>query len=278
MDRASAWRSFLTPESDKSGFQLTMIDIHSHILHELDDGAPSFDVSLEMAKLALESGTTDIVATPHANTVYSYQPELISERTCRLQQAIGDGLKIHRGCDFHLSAQNIQWVLREPARFSVNGLNYLLVEFPELSLFQGIDQIFSELKAVGLTPIITHPERNRYLAGDIPRLRRWVEKGIPLQITAQSLTGAFGAGLARWCLDMVKEGLVHFVASDAHDTDRRPPRLDEARNLLDNQFGPEYAELLVELHPRAVIEGLRMDVHPIPPNFKKSKKWFRFGF
>jgi protein-tyrosine phosphatase len=255
-----------------------MIDIHSHILHGLDDGAPSFDVSLAMTKLALETGTTDIVATPHANIVYSYQPELIFERTCRLQQAIGDGLKIHHGCDFHLSAQNIQRVLREPARFSVNGLNYLLVEFPELSLFQGIDQIFSELQSVGLTPIVTHPERNRHLATDIARLRRWVESGIPLQITAQSLTGGFGAGLARWCLDVLKEGLVHFVASDAHDTVRRPPRLDEARDLIDNQFGPEYAELLVELHPRAVIEGLRIDVHPIPPNPKKSKKWFHFGF
>jgi protein-tyrosine phosphatase len=255
-----------------------MIDIHSHILHGLDDGAASFDVSLAMAKLAHESGTTDIVATPHANTVYAYQPEVISERIGELQQAIGDGLKIHRGCDFHLSAQNIQWVLREPARFSVNGLNYLLVEFPELALFRGIDQIFSELRSAGLTPIVTHPERNRHLAGDVERLRRWVEGGIPLQITAKSLTGGFGPELARWCLDALNEGLVHFVASDAHDPVHRPPRLDEAKRLLDDRFGSDYAELLVELHPRAVIEGLRIECEPIPPTPKKSRKWFHFVF
>jgi protein-tyrosine phosphatase len=254
-----------------------MIDIHSHILHGMDDGAKSFDVSLAMVQMALERGTTDIVATPHASTAYNYQPELISERILQLQQAIGDGLKIHRGCDFHLSAQNIQVALREPARFSVNGLNYLLVEFPELSLFQGIDQIFNELRSAGLTPIITHPERNRHLAGDLPRLRRWVQQGIPLQITAQSLTGGFGEDLARWCIDAINEGLVHFVASDAHDTVRRPPKLDEARSLLNDQFGPEYAELLVEFHPRAVIEGAPMDVQVIPPPRKKTKKWFRFG-
>jgi len=255
-----------------------MVDIHSHILHGLDDGAASFDISLAMAKLALASGTTDLVATPHANTFYNYQPEEISERIRQLQQAIGDGLKIHRGCDFHLSAQNIQWALREPARFSVNGLNYLLVEFPELALFQGIEQIFSELKSAGLTPIITHPERNRHLAGDVAGLRRWVEGGIPLQITAQSLTGGFGPEPARWCWDALNEGLVHFVASDAHDAVHRPPNLDEAKSLLDDRFGPEYTELLMELHPRAVIEGLRIDFHPIPPTLRKSKKWFHFGF
>jgi protein-tyrosine phosphatase len=254
-----------------------VVDIHSHILHSLDDGAPSFDVSLAMAKLALECGTTDIVATPHANITYTYQPDLIAERISELQQAIGEGLKIHRGCDFHLSAQNIQSVLRDPSRFSVNGLNYLLVEFPELTLFQGIDQIFSELKSVGLTPIVTHPERNRHLAGDIPRLRRWVERGIPLQITAQSLTGGFGPEMARWCLDALNEGLVHFVASDGHDPVRRPPKLDEAKRFLENQFGPEYAELLLELHPRAVIEGLPVDVHPIPPPpRKKPRRWLQW--
>lgn len=255
-----------------------MIDIHSHILHGLDDGALSFDVSLAMAKLALESGTTDIVATPHANTFYSYQPGEIADRIRQLQQAVGDGLKIHRGCDFHLSAQNIQRALREPSRFSVNGLNYLLVEFPELALFQGIDQIFSELQSAGLTPIITHPERNRHLAGDVARLRRWVEREIPLQITAQSLTGGFGPEAARWCLDALNQGLVHFVASDAHDAVHRPPKLNEAKSLLDAQFGPEYTELLVEVHPRAVIEGLRVDFHPIPPTPRKPKKWFQFGF
>jgi protein-tyrosine phosphatase len=254
-----------------------MVDIHSHILPGLDDGSPAFDVSVNMACMACEAGTTDIVATPHANTSYRYEPELISELIGKLQSAVGTGIQIHRGCDFHLSPQNIQTALREPSRFSVNGLSYLLVEFPEVTLFQNIEQVFENLKSAGLTPIVTHPERNEQLAADIPRLRRWVAKGTPLQITAQSLTGKFGPEKARWCLQILKDGLVHFIASDAHDLVRRPPRLDAARGFLIDQFDEEFADLLLEVHPRAVIEGWPLEISQLPPRPKKRRTWFSFG-
>lgn len=254
-----------------------MVDIHSHILHGLDDGPVEFDVSLKMVQVALEAGTTDIVATPHANTSYRYDPELVAERIAELQSAVGDGIQIHCGCDFHLSPQNIQIALREPSRFAVNGLSYVLVEFPEMALFQGIEQVFNTLKSAGLTPIVTHPERNAHLASDIPRLRRWVANGIPLQITAQSLVSKFGPGPAQWCLQMLNEGLVHFVASDAHDLVYRPPRLDEARTFLVSHFGEEYADLLLEVHPQAVINGWPLEISPMPPQSKKKRKWFHFG-
>jgi protein-tyrosine phosphatase len=254
-----------------------VVDIHSHILPGLDDGAPTFEISLKMAQMALGAGTTDIVATPHANTSYHYDPEIISSLTEKLQAAVEKGLTIHRGCDFHLSPQNIQLALREPTRFAINGLSYLLVEFPEVSLFHGIEDVFNNLLSVGLTPIVTHPERNHHLAGDIPRLRRWVEKGIPLQITAQSLLGKFGAEAAQWCLQMLKDGQVHIVASDAHDLSRRPPRLDEARDFLVNHFDEEFANLLLEVNPRAVIGGRPFEISPVPPRQKKRRGWFSFG-
>jgi protein-tyrosine phosphatase len=253
-----------------------VIDIHSHILPGLDDGSPAFDVSLTMARIAREAGTSDIVATPHANTSYRYEPALIAERIMELQNAVGEGIRIHRGCDFHLSPQNIQTALQEPARFAINGLRYLLVEFPELTLFQGVEQVFSSLMSAGLTPIVTHPERNQHLAADIPRLRRWIVKGIPLQITAQSLLGKFGPEAERCCSQLLNEGLVHFVASDAHDPIFRPPRLDGARDFLVTQFDEEFADLLLEVHPRAVIEGLPIDISPLPPHPKKKRSWFHF--
>jgi protein-tyrosine phosphatase len=254
-----------------------VVDIHSHILPGLDDGADSFEVSVDMVRMARDAGTTDIVATPHANGSYRYEPETISELIEKLRSATGTGIKIHRGCDFHLSPQNIQAALREPSRFAINGLDYLLVEFSEVTLFQGIEQVFNNLVSAGLTPIVTHPERNRHLAADIPRLRRWVEKGIPLQITAQSMLGKFGAELARWCFQMLSEGQVHFVASDAHDVANRPPRLDEARDFLIDRFDEEMADLLLEIHPRAVIEGRRLGISPLPPRRKKRRSWFSFG-
>ena len=254
-----------------------MVDIHSHILAGLDDGPSDFEVSLNMVRMAREAGTTDIVATPHANPSYRYDPELISQRIAELQTAAGDGIKVHRGCDFHLSPQNLQLAAREPSRFSVNGLNYLLVEFPEVTLFQGIEQVFSNLMSLGLTPIVTHPERNEHLAADVPRLRRWVERGIPLQITAHSLIGKFGPRAAQWCIQLLNEGLVHFVASDAHDLVYRPPGLAVARELLVTQFGEEYADLLLEVHPRAVIDGQLLEIRPFPPEPKKRRRWFPFG-
>jgi protein-tyrosine phosphatase len=253
-----------------------VVDIHSHILPGLDDGPQAFEVGLDMVRMARDAGTSDIVATPHANASYRHEPDAIAELIGKLQIAVGDGIKIHRGCDFHLSPQNIQAALREPSRFAINGLNYLLVEFSEVTLFQGIEQVFDNLRSVGLTPIVTHPERNRLLAGNIPRLRRWIEKGIPLQITAQSLLGTFGPGPARWCLQMLSEGQVHFVASDAHDLFNRPPRLDEARDFLVDRFDEEWAELLLEVHPRAVIEGRPLEISPLPPRRKKRRRWFSF--
>lgn len=254
-----------------------MVDIHSHILPGIDDGAPTFDISLQMARMAAEAGTTDIVASPHANTSYRYEPETISDLIEKLQAGVENGIKIHRGCDFHLSPQNIQLALREPTRFAINGLSYLLVEFPEVSLFHGIEDVFNNLISVGLTPIVTHPERNHHLAGDIPRLRRWVEKGIALQITAQSLLGKFGADAARWCMQMLQEGQIHVVASDGHDLVRRPPRLDEAREFLVNHFDEEFANLLLEVNPRAVIEGRPLEISPLPPRKKKRRGWLSFG-
>lgn len=254
-----------------------MVDIHSHILPGLDDGPEVFEISLDMVRMARDAGTTDIVATPHANASYRYEPDMIPELIGKLQSAIGAGIKIHRGCDFHLSPHNIQAALREPSRFAINGLNYLLVEFSEVTLFQGIEQVFDNLISVGLTPIVTHPERNRHLAADIPRLRRWVEKGIPLQITAQSLLGRFGPEPARWCFQMLSEGQVHFVASDAHDLIQRPPRLDEARDFLMDQFDDECATLLLEVHPRAVIDGQPLEISPLPARRKKRRRWFSFG-
>ncbi len=253
-----------------------MVDIHSHVLHALDDGAPSFPESLAIAQLALRSGTSDLVATPHSNIVYPYQPQLVAQRIAALQLAIGPGLRIHQGCDFHLSLQNIQTALQHPRRFTINGLSYLLVEFPDVSMIEGAARIFLELQAAGMIPIVTHPERNPYLASDLPRLARWVEQGAYIQITAQSLLGApFGPSIARWCVRAIEMGLVHFVASDAHDTLHRPPRLDLAAQFLTTEFGPRFAELVLESNPRAVIEGHRLDTGLLP-HPRLSRKWYHF--
>jgi protein-tyrosine phosphatase len=229
-----------------------------------------------MIRCAWASGTTDIVATPHANIAYKYDADLVDSRIRSLRESLEGKIRIHRGCDFHLSLKNIQEAVQDPARFSVNGLGYLLIEFPDMAPLQGIDNIFRILQNAGLTPIVTHPERNAYLASDFGRLARWVNRGIYLQLTAQSFTDElFGPATMQWCTDAFKRGLVHFVASDAHDIRVRTARLDKAKTYLQKHFGEDYAELLLESHPRAVIEGNPLPGGPVAPKGRKGRKWFQ---
>src|SRR4051812_36338517 len=111
-----------------------MVDIHSHILWGLDDGADTRETSIAMLKMAAEAGTTDIVATPHANFEYRFDKVLVSQRIAELAEATAGRPRIHSGCDFHLSFENIEDALQTPARYTINDGPYLLVEFPEFSI------------------------------------------------------------------------------------------------------------------------------------------------
>src|SRR4051794_21354130 len=95
------------------------VDIHSHVAYELDDGSPSLEVSIAMLEMAAESGTTDIVATPHANSEFAYDPGLLALRLQTLRAAAPAGIRLHAGCDFHLSFQNVENVLRDPDRYTI---------------------------------------------------------------------------------------------------------------------------------------------------------------
>ena len=252
-----------------------MVDIHSHILFGLDDGSRNFDESMAMLRMAAEHGTTDIVATPHANERYSYDPGTIADRIAELSAVCLGVPRIHRGCDFHLSYKNLEDALRNPAKYTVNGGAYLLVEFSDQFISPTTNQIFTELFGRGITPIITHPERNPHLRSRIEDLRSWVASGCLLQVTAQSLSGLFGKSAENSAWAMLDSGLVHFIASDSHNTAGRNPRLDTARALIENRLGAEWAEALFLLNPRAVI--LNQPIEPQDLVSKKPvKKWYNF--
>ncbi len=122
-----------------------MVDIHSHILPGLDDGAQTLDESVAMLRLAADSGTTDIVATPHANHQFTFDPDLIGRKIAELEEAAGPLPRIHRGCDFHLTLENIQDALANPDKYAINHLNYILVEFSDLLIPRTTQDIFDRL-------------------------------------------------------------------------------------------------------------------------------------
>jgi protein-tyrosine phosphatase len=248
-----------------------MVDIHSHILWGLDDGAETLEESIAMLKVATESGTTDIVATPHANSQYRYQPEVIRQRIEELSASLPDGKpRIHRGCDFHLSFDNVQDAMETPAKYVINNGPYILVEFPN-SLLAGMQRVLTTLIDCGLIPIITHPERQMQLRRINDEFLEWIRMGCLVQVTAQSLLGRFGKHAEESAWRMVRRGLAHFVASDAHDPQDRPPRLDLAFEALSSRVGQSHAQLLFIDNPKAVLCGERVSV-----NIPEKKSWYRW--
>ena len=241
-----------------------MVDIHSHILAEVDDGPKSWDVSAAMCRAAAADGITHMVATPHANDRYHYDREYLKGLVQHLQGMVGDSLKLLLGCDFHLSYDNIQDALANPSRYAIEGTRYLLVEFSNYGIPQHATDALLKLGDCGLTAIITHPERNPILREDLGRVVEWAEQGCVVQVTGSALSGFWGERSRRAALWLLEHQAVHVLATDAHDTEKRVPILSRARDTAADIFGEEVAEALVEANPRAIIENQALPYFPAP--------------
>jgi len=255
-----------------------MIDLHCHILPGLDDGPGTMEESLQMAEAAIADGITHVVATPHASGRYAFDFVAVRRLRDELQARTGDRLKIATGCDFHLNPENLRALRRDASPFCINQRDYLLLEFNEVSIPPAMDQTLHEIQLSGLRPIITHPERNAILRTRPERLRRWVRRGCYAQVTGGSLTGTFGPVAQKISADWIREGLIHFVASDAHNTRARPLKLQPAYNAVVDQFGEEKARALFQDNPLAAFEGRELahvpDVEEEAP--PRRKRFFFF--
>jgi protein-tyrosine phosphatase len=232
-----------------------MIDVHCHLLPEVDDGAKSWEMALEMCAVAKADGISHIVCTPHANDEYKYEREAHQETIAKLQEQIGRDLTLSLGCDFHFSYDNIQAAIADPGGFLIGDGDYLLVELSDFALSPAIFTALEKLVAMGVRPIITHPERNMMLQRHANDVLRFVEKGCAIQITANSLTGHWGEGSRKMCHWLFEQKAVHIIASDAHDPNFRPPVMSKARDIVAQSYGQEVAQACVQENPAAVVAG-----------------------
>jgi protein-tyrosine phosphatase len=248
-----------------------MVDIHTHVLWGLDDGAASLDESLAMLAVAETTGTTDIVATPHANSRFPFDADVVRSRITELQARAGKRIRLHSGCDFHVSFANVQLAVSCPATYAINDGPFLLAEFSEF-IGTSLNGALHQLQRAGLRPIITHPERNPVLSLKIKSLEDMVNDGCYVQLTAQSLLGRFGKQAQSVAHECIDRQLAHFIASDAHDVEDRPPRLDKARDYVARGFGEECADILFVQNPGAVLRGDSVTGLP-----KRTRRfwWFR---
>jgi protein-tyrosine phosphatase len=232
-----------------------MIDIHCHILPKLDDGAESDEISVAMAEMAVEEGVTHIICTPHSNSRYTFQPDLIKQRRDELQARYAGKITFATGCDFHLSFENLQAIRETPTRYTLNQKNYLLVEFADYSIPPALDQALHDLQLAGLTPIITHPERNPLIRTKPERLFQWLRHGCYAQVTAQSINGKFGRTAQETAEKWLAAGVFQFIASDAHNVSSRPLRLKETYEYVAREYGEELAHAVLVDNPLAAFEG-----------------------
>jgi protein-tyrosine phosphatase len=264
--------------SDSLAF--VMIDIHHHLLAGLDDGASDLETSVAMAKLAVADGITHVVCTPHANGRYSYDRARNRDRIAELQEELARedvALTLGLGCDFHVSYDNIQDALVAPGQFTINETCYLLIELPDYGIPPAITETFRELQRGGLRLILTHPERNPTLVANPARMMEWLRHGMLVQVTADSVTGRMGKVAQKMAHDLLGKRSVHFVASDAHNASSRPPRMKEARDVIGQRYGAEYAEALCVKNPGAVFLGEELAGLTEPPGVAeepRAKGWF----
>jgi protein-tyrosine phosphatase len=257
-----------------------MIDIHCHPLPGVDDGPEAFEMSVAMGKMAAADGVTHLVATPHCNYRYLFDPEVNRAKVRELEAAIGDAPQLLLGCDFHLSYENIQQLVDAGGRrFTINQTAYLLVELDEHFVPQQFDQVFYQIQVAGFTPILTHPERNPVCARRPELLSSWVARGCLVQVTAQSYTGGFGEAAQHLAEVWLEHNLVHFFASDAHDDTHRPPLLSPCYDKLARSRGKAAADRLLVNNQQAVINGQQLPPGPEPREFSEvqpKRSWFSF--
>lgn len=252
-----------------------MVDIHHHLLPGLDDGSTDLETSLAMARMAAEDGITHIVATPHANSRYPFKREqneqLLETMRERLAQE-GVSLTLGSGCDFHLSYENIQDARNHPHRYTINANEYLLIELPDHSIPPQMDDSIYDLRLAGLTPILTHPERNPVLQRHPSRLKSWVQQGMLVQVTTSSVVGQMGSTAEKMAHTLLEDRWVHFLATDAHNTKRRPPKMRAAYEFVAKKYGADYAQAICTDNPLAVFEGRPLPVLPEPRNLYSDQR------
>jgi len=250
-----------------------VIDIHCHILPGLDDGAMDPEQSLEMARIAVLDGISGIVCTPHLSTVFSENNrKVIVDAVQALRSRLTDEkieLEIYPGCE-HAIDRNVPREIEAGELLTINDTGkFALIEMPLEIIPPHMMNLFWMMQVKGVTPILAHPERNYQLAKKLPILSEWIEAGVLVQITGDSLTGHYGKRALDFSMKLLKERMVHFVGSDAHNTDRRRPVLSEARAIVQSIIGAEGAQSIFDRNPTEIING--KFPNPIPPIHHEKK-------
>ena len=230
-----------------------MIDLHSHILPELDDGSASLAESLAMARMAVDSGITAMVATPHCA---GGRREEVLESWRLLRQALKETeipLKLYPGMEIFGTEDTLK-LLREGKLLTLNGSRYPLMEFDFRGSGESRTRLLQELCDGGYRPLVAHPERYACVQRDPRLINDWFRMGCLMQVNRGSLLGHFGRHAQAVGVELVERGFAAVVATDAHGLRRRTPRLRDVREALSREMSQLCAEILLRDNPEKILK------------------------
>jgi protein-tyrosine phosphatase len=248
-----------------------VIDLHNHLLPGIDDGAKAVEETLEFLRMARRDGVRTVVATPHMKPgVYDNRREGILEQVALVRAAQkgdeADGVELLPGAEVFFTADVVDRARRGELMTVADRGRYVLLELPYQQVPMRVDETIFQLRLVGLTPIMAHPERVAYYLEDIERVAASVRLGALTQVTGSSITGLFGSKARDFAFRMLDRNLVHVVSSDSHDVRYRPPLLSPAAEVLRRRMGDEAAHRMLEGIPRDILEGREVEnPEPAPP-------------
>ncbi len=254
-----------------------MIDLHSHLLWNVDDGPTTMEQTIKMLNRAVEEGISEIVATSHyQHPLYSVDFSEVHQKVSILQLELLKNnipLTIHQGHEVRLST-NILSQYKQLSIHSLAGSDYMLIELPSNSVPYYTSHIIQELTFAGIIPIIAHSERNRAIYANPRLLEDLIRMGAFTQITAGSLAGNYGRKIQKFSLKLIEANLIHTYGSDAHNLTTRPFFFKEGLKVLENRRLASYVQLLLE-NNRCVIKNKPLTV--FEPESVKKNKWFFYN-
>ena len=226
-----------------------MIDIHCHLLPNIDDGPSSWEESLEMARMASQDGIRVTIATPHwiQGTKWEPNPHEIIRKVDELNKKLKENeipLNVLPGMEVGIS-ENLPKLVSSGEVLTLGGSRYILVETPFVSIPHGIKEILSNLKVIGIHPVLAHPERNQELQKNPKKILELSNAGAFIQVTSGSFCGNFGEKAKRCVIQFAKDGVIEAVASDAHSTEKRPPIVTNGLKVLEEFIGKDQIEALI---------------------------------
>lgn len=254
-----------------------MIDIHTHILPGIDDGAKDMETAIKMLKMAERDGTTHIIVTPHyiheVQGIFGNDSKAVKKSYEELMAVVKEkniNVKIYPGTEAFICPELPQ-LITSGGIYTLNNSAYVLVELPMMNMPIYTDDVLFNIKISGYTPIIAHPERYREIADNPNTLYDYINRGALVQVNASSIKGIYGKKIKDTALTLIRHNMVHFVASDAHTCRGRSPKMSRAYEIVRNEVGDAFAKRLFRTNAMKILKDEEFSF----PKPEKVRSWMK---